>query len=219
MSIVPVLTGYLTVKYGENPDTTNFSAYVENVRMMNLMLMGILMFGLIAAYVYSKEFEEDTLKATLAIPVGRTRLLIDKFIVVFAWVLSLLMVNVVEVIVIALVCQIPGLDVTAAMGVFAMAVRDSLFFMPLLTPIMFVTLVVKRYVAGIVFSIAAVVVNIVAIMSDIYYAYYPYTIPLFLLDPVSEDVIISLPISISILALTGVLGAVGSVIYFRKVSI
>lgn len=219
ISIVPLLMGLIFPKEVGGIEGVTFASFVEDVQMLNLMVMGILMFGLITSYVFSKEFEENTLKATLAIPVRRPRLLWDKFLVVFVWILCLLVANVLEVIMICIIWGVEGLNLSSIATAFGLAIRDGLIFMPLLTPIVFVTLLVRRYVAGIVFSIGVVVINIVALASEVYYAYYPYTIPLFLTGPVPEEMIISVPISILILMGTGLLGAIGSVIYFRKISI
>lgn len=219
ISIVPLLMGAVMPKTSGGLDGVTFAGFIEDVQMLNLMIMGTLMFGLITSYTYSKEFEEDTLKSTLAIPVRRSRLLLDKLIVVFAWVLGLLLLNVLEVGLISLIFGLSGLNVSSFATAVGMAIRDSLIFMPLLTPIMFVTLLVRKYVAGIVFSIAVVVVNVVALSSEVYYAYYPYTIPLFLVGPVPEDMILSVPFSVMILILTGILGAAGSLVYFHKMSV
>mgnify|MGYP000433430449 CR=1 FL=1 len=219
ISIVPLLMGAVMPKTTDGLEGVTFAGFIEDVQMVNLMIMGILMFGLITSYTYSKEFEEDTLKSTLAIPVRRSRLLLDKFIVVFAWVLGLLLLNVLEVVVIAMIFGLSGLNLSAFLTAVGISIRDTLIFMPLLTPIMFVTLLVRKYVAGIVFSITVVVVNIVALSSEVYYAYYPYTIPLFLAGPVPEDMVLSIPLSVVILGTTGILGAVGSLVYFQKMSV
>lgn len=219
ISIVPLLMGAVMPKTTDGLEGVTFAGFIEDVQMVNLMIMGILMFGLITSYTYSKEFEEDTLKSTLAIPVRRSRLLLDKFIVVFAWVLGLLLLNVLEVVVIAMIFGLSGLNFSAFATAVGMAIRDTLIFMPLLTPIMFVTLLVRKYVAGIVFSITVVVVNIVALSSEVYYAYYPYTIPLFLAGPVPDNMVLSVPLSVVILAMTGIFGALGSLVYFQKMSV
>lgn len=219
ISIVPVLMGAIMPKSTAGIEGTTFAGFIEDVQMINLMVMGILMFGLITSYTFSKEFEEDTLKSTLAIPVRRVRLLLDKFIVIFVWILSLLLINVLEVVVICLIWGVSGVNLSAIATAVGMAIRDTLIFLPLLTPVMFVTLLVRRYVAGIVFSIAVVVINIIALSSEVYYAYYPYTIPLFLSGPVPESMTVSVPISMAILGMTGIVGAVASMIYFQKISI
>ncbi len=219
ISIVPLLMGVIFSKNVNGVDGTTFASFVEDVQMMNLMVMGIMMFGLITSYVFSKEFEENTLKSTLAIPVRRSRLLWDKFLVVFVWIMCLLVANVIEVVVISMIWGVEGLNLSSIATAFGMAIRDGLIFMPLLTPIVLVTLLVRRYVAGIVFSITVVVINVVALSSEVYYAYYPYTIPLVLAGPVPEEMSISVPISIMILLATGLVGAVGSVIYFQKISV
>lgn len=219
ISIVPLLMGAVMPKEVDGLSEVTFANFIEDVQMINLMIMGILMFGLITSYTYSKEFEENTLKSTLAIPVRRTRLLLDKFIVVFSWILSLLLLNVFEVVALALLFGLPGLNFSSVATSVGMAIRDALIFLPLLTPIMLVTLLVQKYVAGIVFSIAVVVVNIVALSSEVYYAYYPYTIPLFLAGPVPESMTLSVPFSVMILLSTGLIGAVGSAIYFQRMSV
>jgi bacitracin transport system permease protein len=219
ISITPLLLGLIFPKTADGLESVTFTSFLENVQLLNLMLMGILMFGLITSYVFSKEFEEDTLKSTLVIPIRRSRLLLDKFLVVFVWILSLLFINVIEVIVICMIWGVEGVTLSSIVAAFGLALRDGLIFLPLLTPIVFVTLLIRRYVAGIVFSISVVVINMVALNSEVYYAYYPYTIPLFLTGPVPEEMIISVPISILILLGTGLLGAIGSVVYFRKISI
>lgn len=219
ISIVPFLIGIVANMAVEGMEGETFASLIQDVQLVNLMVMGILMFGLITSYTFSKEFEEDTLKSTLAIPVRRVRLLLDKFIVVFFWILSLLLINVVEALVICLILDVPGVNLSAFATAVGLAIRDALIYLPLLTPIMLVTLLVRKYVAGIVFSIAVVVVNIVALSSEIYYAYYPYTIPLFLLGPVPENMIVSVPVSVMILVVTGLVGAVGSAVYFQKMSV
>lgn len=219
ISIAPILMGMIYPQTTGGLAEITFMSFLEDIQLLNLMLMGILMFGLITSYVFSKEFEEDSLKSTLVIPIGRSRLLLDKFIVVGVWVLSLLFINVIEAIVICMIWGVEGVNLSSIAAAFGMALKDGLIFLPLLTPIVFVTLLVRRYVAGIVFSISVVVINLVALNSEIYYAYYPYTIPLFLSGPVPEEMSISLPISILILLGTGLLGAIGSVIYFRKIAI
>ena len=219
ISIVPLLMAMIFPKNTGGIDGVTFTTFLDDVQMLNLMLMGILMFGLITSYVFSKEFEENTLKSTLAIPIRRSRLLLDKFLVVFVWMLSLLIINVIESIFICMIWGVEGVTLSSITAALGRAILDSLIFIPLLTPIVFVTLLVRRYVAGIVFSISVVVINMVAINSEIYYAYYPYTIPLFLTGPIPEEMSISVPISILILLGTGLLGAIASVIYFQKASI
>ena len=58
-----------------------------------MLLVNIMIYVAIAAYLFSREYTESTLKTILPIPISRTKLLIGKFCTLLLWIVMLTLVT------------------------------------------------------------------------------------------------------------------------------
>ena len=59
--------------------------YSDSV-LYSMLLVNIMIYVAIAAYLFSREYTESTLKTILPIPISRTKLLIGKFCTLLLWI-------------------------------------------------------------------------------------------------------------------------------------
>src|SRR5699024_12551670 len=58
-----------------------------------MLLVNIMIYVAIAAYLFSREYTESTLKTILPIPISSTKLLITKFCTLLLWIVMLTLVT------------------------------------------------------------------------------------------------------------------------------
>ena len=63
--------------------------YTATVYCISCCLVNIMIYVAIAAYLFSREYTESTLKTILPIPISRTKLLIGKFCTLLLWIVML----------------------------------------------------------------------------------------------------------------------------------
>ncbi len=210
----PLLNFMLYMYRKSNGYDAVFSDMVNQVNMFILLLLGLMLYSLVTAYTYSREYEEDTLKSVLTIPVGRTTLVISKLIVVIIWVFLLTLLSYVTTTILAIIGGFSGIDSASLFAAFKYFIKSFLYMLPLLTPVIFATLLFKKYIPAMVMSIVIATSNLM-IMNSKYAEIFPWTIPLILTNP--PDVR-EYPVYLSYVSLTatGIIFLILSVIYFRK---
>ena len=73
----------MIITYGDLLDETN---------MYVVLLFGLVVYVVIAAYLFSREYTEHTLKSVISAPVSRSKYVTGKYIMFFIWVMLLTMV-------------------------------------------------------------------------------------------------------------------------------
>jgi len=210
----PFLNFMLYMYRKSNGHQALFLDMVDQVNMFILLLIGLMLYSLVTAYCFSREYEEDTLKSVLTIPVGRTSLIISKTIVVVLWILFLTLFAFVFCVIFSLIGGFEGNTGENFLAAFKLFFKSALLMIPLMTPIIFVTLLFKKYIPGMVLSIGIAVCNLM-IMNSKYALIFPWTVPITIIkSPNAREYDISLS-WISLLA-TGIIFMILSIVYFRK---
>jgi ABC-2 type transport system permease protein len=177
-------------------------------------MMGIFVFSLIESWIFGREFTEGTLKDMLATPVSRGTVVAGKFITVFC----VCMVMVVEMIVVGLIAGF-ALDLPLGTNSLIMdgvgrAVLASLLVLLVNTPFAFLASTGKGYLLPIGITMLAVVLgNLIGTIG--YGEFYPWYIPGILSGMAAEGSRIT-PIGIVIVLATGILGVVGTYLFWKK---
>ncbi|MGN7381859.1 ABC transporter permease [Paenibacillus sp. SAFN-117] len=218
-SAAPIMMfiGFLNMK-SQQPDTAiTFELSFYNTNMYILLLIGNLLYGVITAFLFNREFTEDTLKNLLTIPVSRTGLIVSKMVMLFLWIMALTLVAWGLTFVLALVGQFEGLST----GVLLQSLKQytlgaGLLFL-LSTPTMFVTFLFKNYVPTIIFTSVITMIN-VALADKKYSALFPWSAAHVIGDHAFFP---EYPPSYSYLAIiiTSIAGFTATVLYFRKADI
>ncbi|MCZ8520903.1 MULTISPECIES: ABC transporter permease [Paenibacillus] len=211
---VMMFLGALDMKARRPGEPVTFSQMFEETNLYVLLLIGTLLYGVITAYLFHREYAEDTLKNLLTVPVPRGNLMVSKLILLFFWIMVLTLTAWGLTLLAGLLAGAEGLHEEVLLrSLKQYAAGGSLLFL-LSTPTMFVTLLFRNYVPTIIFT-SVVTMGNVALANREYKALFPWS---------AVHVIASggeagaYPISSSYLAivLTSLAGFLAALVYFKR---
>jgi bacitracin transport system permease protein len=159
----------------ENPgDPILFKVAFSQTNFYVVLLIGLLLYGVITSYLFSREYTEDTLKSLLTIPVSRFNFVISKLILLFLWITILTLISWALTLILGLIGQFEGLTIKIMIdSILNYMIGGCLMFL-LSTPIIFVTLLIKNYVPTVVFTIIIGMGNLIVWESK-YRSLYPWS--------------------------------------------
>ena len=202
-----LLPGISLIKYSNPALSASWMSYLSDTleTFVSLLIMG---FAFTTCWMFGREYTDKTISDLLVKPVSKLRIAGAKFIVTFLWnvLLTALMFAVV-----VLVGAYVGLSGSAApiLHYLGMFMATSLLLMFVSTVSSFMANVTRGYLAPI--GLIFIIVLLVNIASNTGLdAYIPWTIPGLLM---SEGFL--RPISVLILAVTGITGLVGTIAWWR----
>ncbi|KAJ50972.1 bacitracin transport system permease protein [Clostridium tetanomorphum] len=84
--IIGALAEPLLMLWGQifRRDIVEWDSYMGNIEAMTFLVVGLLLFTLVASYIYTREFTERVAYTTYAYPLSKTKVFICKLITVFA---------------------------------------------------------------------------------------------------------------------------------------
>lgn len=154
-----------------------FAAYMEQSNLFIAMIIGTLLYGLFTTYVFEREFSEDMMKHLLTVPVTRMHLFISKLMVVALGLLALTLTAFLGGLALSLISGFTGITPDAVLYVGLQYVKAWAAFLPLMIPVVLITVVFRNFVAPIAFSIIAEIILFVVMQSQ-YIALYPWAAPI-----------------------------------------
>ncbi len=178
--VSPLLTFFMLLGYhSNNPDEPlQFLNLFEQTHLFITFLVGIMLFALIATYLFNREFEEETVKNLLTIPVGRIQLILSKLVILFLWIEVIMIFSYLLLIMLGFIGGFQGFNIEMLLT-FLKKYLFTGFLLYLLTPIIsFITLIFRSYVPSIALSIFFTVGNLIIIQSSKYVRFYPWGIPI-----------------------------------------
>ncbi len=191
-----------------------FNEVFSETNLYLVLLIGVTLYGVITAYLFNREYTENTLKNILTIPISRTRLFMSKLILLLIWILFLTMFAWGLTLIFGVIGQFQGLSAAVLMTAFKEYIVGGVLLFLLVTPTILVTLLCKNYVPSIVFTVALTMVNVLIGNSE-YRVLYPWSAVLVI---AWHDFITQYPPVYSYLSIfaTSLLGLLAAVIYFKK---
>lgn len=203
-TVLPVLA---LIKYYGTKDAS-WDLYLADV-LKNFASLLVIGFGFTTCWVFGREYTDKTINDLLVKPVSKLYIAVSKFIAIFLWNSLLTIIMFIVVILIGAYIGLIGGTVVLIMNYFFVFMAVSLLTMFVSTVSSFMANVTKGYLApiGLIFLIV-IIINVVENVGLT--AYIPWTIPGLLL---SSGVLS--PISVLILAVTGIIGLVGTIAWWR----
>lgn len=212
-----VFIGYLDYTSKRPGESILFSEAFSQTNLYVHLLIGTLLYGVITAYLFNREYVEDTLKNLLTIPVSRTSLIASKLVLLFIWILTLTLVAWGLTLILGLIGQYEGLNAALLLqSLKQFLIGGGLLFL-LSTPTMFVTFLFKNYVPTIIFT-AVITMGNVALANREYKVIYPWSA----VNAIAENSFVpEYPPLYSYVAIiaTAIIGLIATIIYFKKVDI
>ncbi|WP_285848727.1 ABC transporter permease [Paenibacillus sp. MER TA 81-3] len=212
-----VFIGYLDYKAKKPDMPVLFSEAFSQTNLYVLLLIGTLLYGVITAYLFNREYVEDTLKNMLTIPVSKMSLIASKLVLLFIWILVLTLVAWGLTFILGWIGQYEGLNAAVLLqSLKQFLIGGSLLFL-LSTPTIFVTFLFKNYVPTIIFT-AVITMGNVALANREYKALYPWSAVHVIAD---NGFVPEYPPLYSYAAIiaTAIIGLIATIVYFKKADI
>ncbi|MCF8379317.1 MAG: ABC transporter permease [Bacteroidales bacterium] len=176
-----------------------------------IAMIGIIGFGFVTAWVFGREYTEQTIKDIIALPVSRTWIVISKFLVVLIWCSLLSLVMFISSLIMGRLISIPN----GSGEVFTKMAHPfftASFLTLLLSPIVaFIASVSRGIIAPIGFVIFMVLMSQFIVLAGIG-AYFPWAIPG--VYTVGEGMQL-VSASYIILILTGISGLLATIFWWK----
>lgn len=184
-----------------------------------MLLIGMMVYTVITAYLFSREYMEKTMKTILPIPVLKTSFLASKFCMLFLWIMFLTAVTWAGMLALATIYHaVFGLAEfrfgVALIWLGKMLLGGILMYLTI-TPFAFLAEKAKNLVAPIVVA-AVIVMGSAALTNQDAGALYPWTATFFLVKGKLVGTGYPVWLAISIIALISILGFAATFIYFQK---
>ena len=194
-----------------------FDRFFAQTNMFIILLIGVLLYGLIATFLINREYQEDTLKTLLTIPVSRMDFILSKFILLFIWIMILTSVAWGLNLILGLIGQFEGLTSTVLLQSFKeYVITGSLLFL-LTPPVIFITLLFKSFVAPIMFTIIITITNITIINSE-YLSLFPWT-AIYVIGTAMTPPKYPIEYSYILILITSFFSFAATMIYFKNIDI
>ncbi len=205
---------YLNMKSKKPGVPVLFNEVFSETNLYVVLLTGVTLYGVIATYLFNREYTENTLKNLLTIPVSRTSFFMSKLILLLIWILLLTVVAWGLTLIFGLIGQFEGLSLTVLIKAFKEYIVGGIFLFLLTTPTILVTLLFKNYVPSLVFTIAITMVNVLIGNSE-YRVLYPWSAVLVIANKDFFPEYLPVYSYISIFT-TSLLGFIVAIIHFKK---
>lgn len=181
------------------------------------LLIGVPLYGVVTAYLFNREYAEDTLKNLLTLPVSRISIIASKMLLLFLWIMLLTLLAWGLTLVLGLIWGFDGFSTDLMREAFQHFMTAGAFLFVLSTPIVLTTVVMKNYVPSIVLSIVITLINVMCYNSD-RRGLIPWTAAL---DIANGTLFPRYPAyySYAIIAATSLICFIAAATYFRKADI
>lgn len=206
-------------QHAEHPNQIPALADVyDNSLLYVMLLINMMIYVAITAYLFSREYAEDTLKTILPVPVSRTAFLAGKFVVLLLWVLGLTFVTWAGTFVLFgvyhLLIGMAEFHLSIAFTWLMKYLLGNILVVFSLSPFAFLAEKTRGLVAPMIVS-AVIVLGNAALSNQKWGALFPWTATYFLVDGRIKDTGYPFSLAVIILVIVSLIGFVATMQYFK----
>lgn len=213
MAALPSLLMYIaTFAFDE---VQAFDALFTNVNMYMSVLFAVLLFSIIMAYLFGREYNEHTLKAMLTVPISRGKFLVSKYLMFLIWILILTVVTSVTTLVFGFAAGLTGFTLKLFIDSFAQLLLANVLLFLTFSPFVFISLFVTNMVPAMVGGASLTLVNML-VYGQTWAPYVPWVCPYLIASGEIADYSVNVMTPYGLILATFLIGAVISYIYFTK---
>ncbi|WCN36388.1 ABC transporter permease [Aneurinibacillus uraniidurans] len=212
-----VISTYIHSKTKEPTKVVLFEELFFDTHLYTVLLIGVPLYGVVTAYLFSREYTEDTLKNLLTIPVSRTSIILSKMLLLFLWIMLLTLLAWGLTLLLGMIGQFDGVSTTLIVNTLRTFIVAGVFLFLLSTPIILTTIVLKNYVPTIVLTIVITLINVMGSQSE-YKGLVPWTAAF---DIANGTLLPTYPpvYSYVVILATSIIGFIATLVYFRRADI
>lgn len=185
-----------------------------------MLLVNMMIYVAITAFLFSREYTESTLKTILPIPISRNKLLLGKFCTLLLWIIILILVTWAGIFITSgmyhAVFTLEGYSLLVAISWLPKFLFGGILMFLTTSPFVFLAMKTKGYVAPMIGS-AVIVMGSAALSNQEWGALYPWTATYFIVqDKIESTVGYPVLLSVAIILLVSVVGFVMTFHHFKK---
>lgn len=204
----------------KHPDLVFTLADIYSDSLLYIMLLiNMMIYVAITAYLFSREYTENSLKTILPVPVSRMAFITGKFFVLFLWIVMLTVVTWAGIFALSGIYHaFIGMDgfrfAVAGEWFFKFLMGSTLMFLTI-SPFAFIAEKTKGLVAPMIAS-AVIVMGSAALSNQEIGALYPWTATFFLMGGKIESTGYPIPLAVGIIVLVSAIGFLTTFHHFNK---
>ena len=207
---------YIGLLTGEH---ATFQGILDYYATYACSLFYIIIFTIIIAYLFGREYTEHTLKTILTTPLSKTKLLIGKFCTLLLWIVMLTLVTWAGIFIVCglydAVFTLEGYSLLVAIVWLPKFLFGSILMFLTVSPFVFVAMKTKGFVAPMIGS-AVIVMGSAALSNQEWGALYPWTATYFLVQGKLQSTGYPTLLSVSIIILVSAVGFLMTFHHFKK---
>ena len=196
-------------------ETQSFEMLFSTVNMYMSALFAILLFSIIIAYLFGREYNEHTLKTMLTIPISRGKFLMSKYAMFLIWIVILSIVTSVSTLAFGFLAGLSGFTLGLFLHSFAELLFANLLLFLTFSPFVFLSLFITNMVPAMVGGATLTLVNLL-VNGQSWAPYVPWACPYLISSGEIADYGVSLITPYGVILATFIIGIAISYIYFTK---
>ncbi|UAC49721.1 ABC transporter permease [Bacillus aquiflavi] len=214
---IVVVATYVHMKTKQPTEAILFEELFYQTNLYTVLVIGVPLYGVVTAFLFNREYTEDTLKNLLTIPVPRISFIISKILLLFIWITMLTLVSWGFTLLLGVLGQFEGLSFSLIGESFKQFFTGGFLLFILSMPIIFITLVMKNYVPTIIFTIVITLINIMTANSE-HRDLFPWAAAG---DIANNTLLSTYPPQYSYIAIifTSIIGFIATIVYLKKIDI
>lgn len=213
MAVLPALLMYIaTFAFDE---VQAFDALFTNVNMYMSVLFAVLLFAIIMAYLFGREYNEHTLKMMLTIPISRGKFLMSKYLMFLIWILILTVITSLSTMAFGFAAGLTGFTIGLFINSFAQLLFANLLLFLTFSPFVFISLFVTNMVPAMVGGASLALVNML-VYGQTWAPYVPWVCPYLIASGEIAEYGINMILPYGLVFATFIVGIVISYLYFTK---
>ena len=212
-----VVASYVHMKTENPAQLITFDEIFYETNLYTVLIIGVPLYGVITAYLFGREYLEDTLKNLLTIPVSRISYIMSKLVILFMWIMLLSLVSWGLTLLLGILGQFEGLNTLLIVEYLGRFITGGILVFILSTPIVLVAVVMKNYVPTIILTIVITMINVMSGNSE-HRALFPWAAAGDIANGTLQQTYPA-EISYTIIFITSIIGFISAIVYFKKVDI
>ncbi|MEK4083130.1 ABC transporter permease [Psychrobacillus sp. FSL K6-1415] len=212
-----VVASYVHMKTENPAQLITFDEIFYETNLYTVLIIGVPLYGVITAYLFGREYLEDTLKNLLTIPVSRISYIMSKLVILFMWIMLLSLVSWGLTLLLGILGQFEGLSTLLIVEYLGRFITGGILVFILSTPIVLIAVVMKNYVPTIILTIVITMINVMSGNSE-HRALFPWAAAGDIANGTLQPTYPA-EISYTIIFITSIIGFISAIVYFKKVDI
>jgi len=195
----------------------SMASFYHDFLLFNMLMFGVVVYAVMGAHLFSREYAENTLKTILAVPVKKHIFIIGKFAMLFIWIVLMVFLSWANILIFStvhhLLFGLPDFSVWLAFNQLGNVLLSGALMYITISPFVFLSMITKGFIVPVIAS-AAVSMATVVVLNGSLNTLWPWAATYLLIsNQISQA---EYPFAIGMIVFVSIVGFALCVIYFQK---